>query len=165
MSHAQGYDSALGPYERYTVTLHGTAWHRAEDRALLAAWKAARELGIGLTPAQADKIAHAAIDATRDMIERHALDQQAAQTEDSPMSYDRTPEQMLADLLRRRPGPEDTRDAREDLAQRLEAFGERVEAAGPKQLTPEMNKERTQLFEAARDLAPKPSTGVRGTHD
>jgi hypothetical protein len=75
MQNRTPYNSPFGPHEEYTVMLHGTAWQLADAPALLAAWKATRDLGLGLTPEESDQIAYAAIHAIRDMVERRALDQ------------------------------------------------------------------------------------------
>lgn len=60
----------------------------------------------------------------------------------------RTPEQMLADRLRRVNRPED-REYREDLAHRLERFGGRLDSDSG-EWTPELRQEWFHLARAAR---------------
>lgn len=58
--------------ERYTVEMHRVAWEDAETSAVLAAWVEAREMGLSV--AQSDRIALAAIRSVRESVGRRARD-------------------------------------------------------------------------------------------
>jgi hypothetical protein len=61
--------------ERYSVTLSNTHWERLETNAANAAWVEARQMG--LTVEQCDRIALAAVRATRELVEEWAQQQAA----------------------------------------------------------------------------------------